>query len=242
MPESIKNMTNTNGDYVLYDKTILSDILTSYFNDMDKYVTSENEALKINRVYNSLPSQLSNLSNKFQYTKVIKDARARDYETALDWLLASNMVIKCKCVKNPEIPLEGFVEQDTFKLYLSDVGILNNVLKINIQDILTDNISLYKGIIAENFVANQLCSQGHDLYYWKNKNEAEIDFLLYNNDGIIPIEVKAGNNSQSKSLKVYMDRYKPKYAIRISTKEFGYDKVNKIKSIPLYATFVLSEK
>ena len=241
MPESIKNMVDTNGDYIKYDKTILKDILNSYFNDMDKYVTSLVEALKIRRVYNSLPSQLSNLSNKFQYSKIENGARSRDYETSIDWLEASNMVVQSKCVKIPEIPLEGFVLEDTFKLYLSDVGILNSILKINLDDILTDNLSLYKGIIAENYVANQLVSNGFDLYYWKNNNKSEVDFLLYTSDGIIPIEVKAGNNTQAKSLNIYNETYKPKYAIRISTKEFGYNPKTKIKSIPLYAVFLLKK-
>ena len=239
MPESVNNMVKTNGDYIKYDKTILTDIVSSYFKDMDKYVTNESEALRINRVYDSLPSQLSNISNKFQYSNVSKDARAREYATAIDWLEASNMVLRCKAIKTPEIPLEGFVDVDTFKLYLSDVGILNNILKLNIEDILSDNISLYKGVIAENFVANQLVCNGFDLYYYRSNNTSEVDFLLYTKDGIIPVEVKAGNATQSKSLKLYIEKYKPKYAIRISTKDFGYDPKTNIKSIPLYATFLI---
>ena len=239
MPESVNNMVKTNGDYIKYDKTILTDIVSSYFKDMDKYVTNESEALRINRVYDSLPSQLSNISNKFQYSNVSKDARAREYATAIDWLEASNMVLRCKAVKTPEIPLEGFTDVDTFKLYLSDVGILNNILKLNIEDILSDNISLYKGVIAENFVANQLVCNGFDLYYYRSNNTSEVDFLLYTKDGIIPVEVKAGNATQSKSLKLYIEKFKPKYAIRVSTKDFGYDPKTNIKSIPLYATFLI---
>ena len=239
MPESVNNMVKTNGDYIKYDKTILTDIVSSYFKDMDKYVTNESEALRINRVYDSLPSQLSNISNKFQYSNVSKDARAREYATAIDWLEASNMVLRCKAIKTPEIPLEGFVDVDTFKLYLSDVGILNNILKLNIEDILNDNISLYKGVIAENFVANQLVCNGFDLYYYRSNNTSEVDFLLYTKYGIIPVEVKAGNATQSKSLKLYIEKFKPKYAIRVSTKDFGYDPKTNIKSIPLYATFLI---
>lgn len=240
MPESVKNMVSIKGDYIKYDSSILEDILTSYFNDMSKYVTSESEVLKIRRVYNSLPSQLSNVSNKFQYSKIEKKGKARDYDTSIDWLLASNMVLSCKCVKLPEIPLEGFVDNDIFKLYLSDVGILNSILKISISDILNDNISLYKGVIVENYVANELVSNGHNLYYYRNSNNTnEIDFLLYNEDGIIPIEIKASYNTKSKSLGNYIEQFNPKYSIRISTKDFGYDPKNKIKSIPLYATFLL---
>ena len=241
MPESIQNMVDIKGDYINYDTTIVNDILESYFNDMNKYVTNDVEALRIKRLYNSLPSQLSNVSKKFQYSNISKDARARDYATSLDWLEASNMVIKCKCVKNPDIPLEGFVDDDTFKLYLSDIGILNNILKIRVEDILTDNISLYKGIIAENYVANQLVCNGFDLYYWKSDATAEVDFLLYTKDGIIPVEVKSSDNTQSKSLGVYNNNYKPKYSIRISTKDFGYSEKNNIKSIPLYAVFMIKE-
>lgn len=240
MPESVQNVVNIKGDYIKYDNSILEDILTSYFNDMSKYVTSESEVLKIRRVYNSLPSQLSNVSNKFQYSKIEKKGKARDYDTSIDWLLASNMVLSCKCVKLPEIPLEGFVDNDIFKLYLSDVGILNSILKISISDILNDNISLYKGVIVENYVANELISNGHNLYYYRNSNNTnEIDFLLYNEDGIIPIEIKASNNTKAKSLSNYIEQFHPKYSIRISTKDFGYDPKNKIKSIPLYATFLL---
>ena len=241
MPESVKNMVEIKRNYIEYDKSILKDILSSYFKDMDKYVTTESEALKINRVYNSLPSQLSNPSNKFQYSKIDKNARAREYETSLDWLEASNMILKSKVIKSPQIPLEGFVDNDIFKIYLSDVGILNNTLKLSISDILTDNLSLYKGIIAENYVANQLICNEHDLYYWKNDNIAEVDFLIYTKDGIIPIEVKAGENTHSRSLKIYTEKFNPKYFIRISMKEFGYDPINKIKSIPLYAVFCIKK-
>ena len=109
------------------------------------------------------------------------------------------------------------------------------------EDILTDNISLYKGVIAENYVANELVCNKHDLYYWKNDNLAEIDFLLYTKDGIIPVEVKAINSTKSKSLDIYNELYHPKYSIKISTKTFGYDPKKKIKSIPLYAVFCLKK-
>lgn len=241
MPEAIQNIVDANLDYVKYDIKILKNILVSYYKDMRKHVKNEAEALKIERVYRTLPSQLMNASKKFQISNVDENGKMERYETAIDWLIGSNMIIKCECVSLPEIPLKGFVDNEIFKFYLSDVGILCTILGLSVRDIVTDNISLYKGIIAENFVANQLLCNGFDLFYWKNTATAEVDFLLYTADGVIPVEVKAGENTQSKSLKVYMEKYDAKYAIRISTKDFGYDPKTKIKSVPLYATFLIKD-
>lgn len=123
------------------------------------------------------------------------------------------------------------------KLYLSDTGLLVSLLDIKYKDILLDTPFIYKGIIAENYVANQLTVNRYSLYYWNSTNKAEIDFVIYTSDGLILIEVKAGNRITSKSLNIYMNRYKPKFGIRLSTKNFGFE--NNIKSIPLYATFCL---
>ena len=96
---------------------------------------------------------------------------------------------------------------------------------------------MLKGAIAENYVAQAFATNGITLNYWKSKNNAEIDFLLYNDDGIIPVEVKADENTKAKSFNLYMEKYKPKYGIRISVKNFGFN--NNIKSIPLYAVFCI---
>lgn len=237
MPASVQNIVEVEGDITKYNHSILNDIIESYFKDMDKYVISNAETLKIERTYKSIPSQLSNESNKFQYSKITSSAKSRDYESAIDWLESSNLILKSYQVSAPNIPLKGFVKNDYFKIFLSDVGIVINNLGLKFIDIINDNLSLYKGCLAENYVANELKSNNHDLFYWVSNGIAEIDFLLYTNDGIIPIEVKAGDATKSKSLNVYMEKFKPKYAIRISTKNFGF--VNNIKSVPLYAVFCI---
>ena len=106
-----------------------------------------------------------------------------------------------------------------------------------ILNILLDNDFTYKGNIAENYVAQTFVRNGISLYYWKSKSDAEIDFILYNEDGLIPVEVKASNNVISKSLNSYIKQYEPKYSIRISSKNFGFE--NNIKSVPLYAAFLI---
>lgn len=241
MPESVLNLININGDYIKYDKNIISNIIESYFDDMKKYIQTQTEALRIRALYESLPSQLSNSSHKFQYSKLNTGAKSRDYELPLDWLLSANMVQKVNCVKTIEKPLKGFEDNDTFKLFLSDIGILNNLLNISINDILNDNLKIYKGVITENYVANQLLANEIPLFYWKNKQNVEVDFLIETKDGIIPIEVKSSDNTQSKSLKIYNGLFDPPYAIRMSTKDFGYNSETKIKSVPLYATFLIKD-
>lgn len=237
LPEAVNNYFVNDKDILKFDKSIIEDIYISYLNDMNKYVENKFEARKIENIYKSIPSQLGNQSNKFQYGKIDTNARKRDYESSLSWLLSSTLVYKCNLLNKVEIPPLGFIKEDYFKLYLSDVGILVSMLKINYNDIILDNMLQYKGILTENYVATELVANKVPLIYWESGNRAELDFILYNEDGIIPIEVKASDNISSQSLKVYMEKYNPKYAIRISLKNFGFE--NNIKSVPLYATFLI---
>ena len=104
MPEAIKNLLNNNKDILKFDKSIMEDIIQSYLDDMNKYVQNKSEAVKIETIYKSIPSQLGNKSNKFHYGKISSNARKRDYETALDWLISSTMVNKCPILNKVEIP------------------------------------------------------------------------------------------------------------------------------------------
>ncbi len=240
MPDSVSELLKCENDYYNYDLTILNDIIEDYKNDMNNHVNNSLETLKIRKIYNSLSSQLQNASKKFQYSVVEPNAKSREFSLPLDWLIESNMVELCKCVKLPEKPLLGFVDENTFKVYYSDVGIFNRLVNNDTKTILLDDMKIYKGIITENYVANQLKANGLDLLYWQGSRDAEVDFLISTeNNGVIPIEVKADNNTQSKSLGIYDKLYSPKYMIRISSKDFGYNPSSKIKPIPLYAVFLI---
>lgn len=236
LPASVANYLEKK-DMLIFDRNIIKFIISSYLKDMNKYVTDIFESTRIENIYNSIPSQLGNPSDKFQYSKVKSGARAREYESAINWLLSSKMVFKCSNIKKCEKPLKVFINNDVFKLYLSDVGILSYLLEISYKDLVFDEKFMYMGIIAENYVANELLRNGISLYYWNSGNKAEIDFVLNINDKIIPIEVKSSNNNQAKSLKVYIEKYNPNYSIRISSKNFGLE--NNIKSVPLYAVFCI---
>ena len=237
MPQVVQNIVDVNQNIFEFDKSLIRNIIESYLNDMNQYILNNTEKSKIEAIYKSIPSQLGNVSNKFQYTKIKSNARSRDYESSLQWLVSSTMVYKCNLLKNVQVPPKAYADEEYFKLYLSDVGLLASLLEIQYNDILLDNNFLYKGNIAENYVATQLVGNGVSLYYWKSNSDAEIDFILYNEDGLIPVEVKASDNITSKSLNSYIKQYKPKYAIRISSKNFGFE--NNIKSIPLYAVFLV---
>lgn len=240
MPDSISELLKCNNDFYNYDLSILNNIIEDYKNDMNNHVNNPSETLKIRKIYSSLSSQLQNASKKFQYSVVEQNAKSREFSSPLDWLVESNMVQVCMRVKLPEKPLLGFADEDTFKVYYSDVGIFNRLINNDAKTILLDDMKIYKGIITENYVANQFKANGIDLLYWQGKRESEVDFLITSeNDGVIPVEVKADNNTQSKSLGIYDSLYSPKYMIRISSKDFGYNPTSKIKSIPLYAAFLI---
>ena len=238
MPEAVKNFIENDLDILKFDSHIISDIKDMYIADMQKYVKGTLETVKIEKVYKNIPSQLAKENKNFQYSFIEETGRKRKYESAIDWLVSSKMVLINYNSKRMEIPLKVYIDEDKFKLYLSDVGILTNMSEIKFPDIMLDKVFIYKGAIAENYIAQELTSNGESLYYWTSNRNAEIDFVLYSEeDGIIPIEVKGGNNVKSRSLNMYINEYKPKYAIRFSTRNFGFE--NNIKSIPLYAAFCI---
>ena len=236
MPEAVNNFVENDLDILKFDSHIISDIKDMYIADMQKYVKSSLETVKIEKVYKSIPSQLAKDKKNFQYNFIEETGRKRKYESSIDWLVASKMILINYNSKRMEIPLKVYIDENNFKLYLSDVGILTNMSEIRFPDIMLDKTFIYKGAITENYIAQELAFKGESLYYWTSKRNAEIDFILYSEqDGIIPIEVKSGNNVRSISLNMYIKEYKPKYAIRFSTRNFGFE--NNIKSVPLYAAF-----
>lgn len=237
MPNSIANIIKNDLDILKFDKDILKSMVISYLADMTKYVNNKFESTKIEKVYNTIPKQLLRENKKFMYSIVEKNARKRDYYSSLNWLISSNLVIPSYYVNKFEIPLKGYMDEDSFKLYLSDVGLLCNILNIPYNKLILGDKLEYLGTIAENYVATELISNGFNLYYYSLNQILELDFLIETNDGVIPIEVKAAQNVSSKSLNYYIEKNHPRYAIRISGKNFGFD--NNIKSVPLYATFCI---
>ena len=239
MPIAVDNIIKNNLEILKFDNNLLKSIIEAYLADMEKYTLNYYETIKIEKIYKNIPNQLAKENKKFQFSKIEPYARRRDFETSLDWLIASKLVIPCYFVEKFETPLKGFMDEQKFKLYLSDTGILTELLEIPRNKILLNENFQYKGVIAENYVANELQANGISLYYWAKNQVAEIDFLIDTQKGVIPIEVKANENKKSKSLNYFMQNTKKDLAIRISANNFGIE--NKIKSVPLYAVFCITK-
>ena len=240
MPVAVNNIIENKLNILEFDNNLLQSIIDAYLADMKKYTLNYYESVKIEKIYRNIPSQLAKENKKFQFSKIEQYARRRDYESSLDWLIASKLVIPCYFVNKFETPLKGFMDEEKFKLYLSDSGILTQLLEIPRNKILLNEKFQYKGVITGNYVANELQTNGINLYYWAKNQVAEIDFLIDTSKGVIPIEVKANENKKSKSLNYFMKENKINFAIRISANNFGFE--NNIKSVPLYAVFCIKKE
>ena len=239
MPRVVLDYIETNDyNFVTASQKSLND---SYIADMAKYATA-NETTKIMNAYNSIPAQLSKENRKFQYRVIKSGARAYEYETPIEWLNASGVINKCVKVKDGKMPLSIFVENESFKIYMVDTGILCSKFSIPPKMILTETNTFdnFKGALTENYIASALRTIGYDLYYWEANGKAEVDFVIQSSEGeVIPVEVKAADNVRAKSLGVFMKKYSIEKALRISSKNFGFE--NNIKSVPPYAAFAIDE-
>lgn len=236
MPASILEYLSCENDITKFDRTVKSNIINAYIFDMSKYTTSA-ENIKINKLYNSIPRQLNKENTKFTYNIVEEGGSKREFETSIDWLINAELVMECKLVEHPKIPLKAHEKDTLYKIYMNDVGLLCELSGIGAVDILTDSFNRYAGMLAENYIAQTLKSNEYNLYYWKSKRNAELDFLIHKEGKVIPVQVKSATNTKAQSLKVYTERYNPEYSLKISGKNFGY--INKIKSIPLYAAYLI---
>lgn len=236
MPECVLQFAGTR-DYILV-RHIQDTILTSYLNDMSKY-NSLNEIKKTRLAYDNITVQLSKKNTRFQYKLIKKGGRASEFENAIEWLCLSGIVSQVHKVEKIRKPLENYRDMDAFKIYVSDLGLLAAKKDLSANDILymVEEIKDFKGGMVENYVNVQLSINGYKTFYWESGRGAEIDFVIQRNGRLIPIEVKSADNTKAKSLKVYMETYKPAYAIKLSAKNFGF-KDGK-KTVPLYAAFCI---
>ena len=225
MPEAVKAFIETNS--YIDASLVQSSIIDSYTADMAKYA-SNSEAVKIRACYNSIPAQLARDNKKFQYKVVQKGGSSSIFGASLEWLKQAGVILECQRVDQGTMPLPVYADQTSFKIYMSDVGLLVNKSQMSVNTIITGESNIFMGAVTENY----------PLYYWTVANsQAELDFVLQKNDKIYAIEVKKGEHVRSRSISVFKQKYSPDYAIRFSQKNFG--KTEEVISIPLYAAFLL---
>ena len=238
MPETVLSFRSKNNFKEV--RTIQKRLLLAYEQDFSKHAPAE-IVPRIRMLWNSLPAQLARENKKFIYGAVKPGSRAKDYELALSWLIDCGLIYKvCKASK-PGMPLKSYEEYGAFKLFIVDVGLLGAMSDIDARTLLDGNriFEEFKGSLTEQYVLQQLISM-EDLavYYWSAEgSSAEIDFLVQLNGLVIPIEVKASENLQAKSLRMFCKKYTPTTAIRTSLSDFR--KEDWLTNLPLYAIIEL---
>lgn len=232
MPEAVKKFIDTNNANAV--REVQKEILHAYEKDISKHAPEE-QVVRINQVWNSIPSQLAKENKKFIYGVVKQGARAKDYELAIQWLIDAGLIYKISRVKTIGMPLKIHEDISAFKLYLLDCGLLGAMSNTPpALLLLPNNDNSGKGDFTENFICCQLESlRNIPIYYYSKENsQLEIDFVIQIDTNIIPLEVKAEENLQAKSLKVILANNPGMYGLRFSMSD--YREQENITNVPLY--------
>lgn len=238
MPEVVAHFSESRDFHEA--RKIQERILLSYEQDFSKHAP-QNSVPRIRMLWNGIPAQLTKENKKFLYGLIKEGARAREYEYAMMWLADCGLVHKVYRVTTPGLPLKAYEDLKAFKLFMVDIGLLSCMTRLR-QDVLLNGNELFKefkGALTEQYVLQQLKTMPEITpYYWSNdRNTAEVDFLLDTGNRIIPLEVKAEINLQSKSLKAFAEKFHPEIAIRSSMAD--YKQESWLINLPLYAINLL---
>ncbi len=232
MPEAVAEYSKT--DNLTIVREVQLEILNAYEKDFAKHAP-QNEIMKITTVWQQVHRQLAKENKKFVFAAIRKSARGRDYEEAIQWLADAGLIHKSYLVESPKFPLSAYADNDVFKIFLADVGLLGAQSNLSPQIIIDGDLLFmeFKGALTENYVAQELIAAKHkNPYYWASEGTAEIDFLIEEEHEIYPLEVKAGISQKKKSLLVYNQKYTPSKLIRATAMNLKHD--GNIYNYPLY--------
>lgn len=243
MPDAVATWIDTNDlDAVEH---VQRDILADYADDFAKHAPIS-EVPKIRWIWDSVPVQLAKENNKFVFSHVKAGKRSADLEDALQWLADAGLISRVCLVEKPELPLSGFADRTYFKVYMSDIGLLRVRSGVSAKAIMgsPENFKRFKGAFAENYVLNELVSQGKEPFFWRSGNTAEVDFVYQSNGDIVPVEVKAADNTQAKSYRQFCKAYGPAYGVKLSEKNLGVNMCEQTRttSLPLYLCWNIDER
>ena len=234
MPEAVLSFSERRDFREVRD--IQKRILIAYEQDFSKYAPNS-IVPRIRMLWNSIPSQLAKENKKFIYGTIKEGARAKEYELVMSWLIDCGLIYKINRVTKPALPLKAYEDFSAFKLFIVDVGLLGAMGDLDVRTLL-EGVGIFeefKGALTEQYVLQQLITQNDiAIFYWAADNaKSEVDFLVQAAGQVIPIEVKAEENLQAKSLKTYHQKYQPQTAIRTSMSDFR--KEEWMINLPLYA-------
>lgn len=232
MPEVVQ--TYIDSDDLFEVREIQNNLLQYYEEDFSKHAPKE-AVPRIMMVWNSIPSQLAKENRKFMYGALREGARAKDFELAIQWLEDAGLILKSYRVSKPDIPLIAYMEMNSFKMFMFDVGLLTAKVGLSARLLLEGSriFEEFKGALTEQYVAQELHAAGYPLYYFATaRSTGEIDFMLQGDLDCVPIEVKAEQNLRARSLRAFCDKYKPGMAIRSSMS--NYKQEDWLTNVPLY--------
>lgn len=232
MPEAVVVYKDT-GD-LKTARNVQESILQAYENDFSKHAPVQHLP-RIRMVWQSIVGQLAKENSKFIYSLLRQGARAKDFEMAIAWLSDAGLIHKVTRVSKAGLPPDAYADWSDFKLYLNDCGLLAAMAKLPPAVLLDENrlFTEFKGILAEQYVLQQLIAHGIRPFYWHPENaDAEVDFLFTNGQELIPLEVKSSDNVRSRSLSVYSKLYSPERCLRTSL--LPYQRQSWMENIPLY--------
>ncbi|MFQ6793186.1 MAG: ATP-binding protein [Thomasclavelia sp.] len=231
MPEVVNKYIETKSfkETLIVQRRIVSD----YLNDMAKYAEGS-DRIKARECYQSIPLQLAKDNKKFQYKLIRSGGNARYYDSSLNWLKDSGLINLTYRIKAVVKPLEIHKELAIFKVYMADTGLLISQFDESIiKELLNGNLGVFKGALYENITAQILSMYKNELYYFEPNHSSKIDFIIYYNGEICPLEIKAGRNTVSKSFTNFIHKYKPQYAFRLSQKNISTS-TDGVQYVPLY--------
>lgn len=232
MPEAVAEYVKTETLNVV--REVQLEILNAYERDFAKHAPLH-EVMKIVTVWKQVHQQLAKENKKFIFAAIRKSARGRDYEDAIQWLVDAGLILKSFLVESPKFPLSAYADNNAFKIFLSDVGLLGAQSHLMPQVIIEGDrlFTEFKGALTENYVVQEIiATKQASPYYWASPGMAEVDFLFENRQEIYPLEVKAGDSSKKKSLLVYQQKYAPSKLFRATTMNLKHD--GNIYNFPLY--------
>ncbi len=232
MPEAVENYID--GGSLLESREILKELYDNYLADMELYQASPEAILRSRALFSGIYKELNKESKNFSPGLIEEKSKTRDFATSIQWLTMAHIV-------NPSFQLKEHVtmplmadNDSSFRLFLGDIGMFSYQSGINAASFVSnERENTLSGIFFENFVAGELIARGLELFYWKGKSSAELEFIIESENKLYPIDVKKGRGTLN-SLEKFANHNSFEYAIKVSKNNYGFHAEQKLLTVPFY--------